>query len=257
MDNNIVKSDRIALLKSLEPNSVGMVIVDPPEAPSEVYTALEMGYDDADTPPLIEQLADYLAPLVTQTVRVLTPGGAAVVMGSPLMLSAWEIASGRKKDALRYSAEFVVLWRGSSVGRFHNERRTPRVESLHTNIRWYVKRGLHLSAPTREVDVPSDVVTCERVPVDERHAPTQRPVELFTYLVSLLTEPKALVVDPYCGTGSALVAAEIANRRWYGGDTDIRMVRLARKRLADIDSEEAELRRFFLWTPKRLVELYS
>lgn len=51
-------------------------------------------------------------------------------------------------------------------------------------------------------------------------------------LVRDYTREGDVVVDPCCGGGTTMAAAEILRRRWIGGDTDGRTATLARERLA-------------------------
>lgn len=48
--------------------------------------------------------------------------------------------------------------------------------------------------------------------------PTQKPVGLVSRIVGCCTEKGDLVVDPMCGSGTALVAAQGLGRRWWGCD---------------------------------------
>ena len=46
--------------------------------------------------------------------------------------------------------------------------------------------------------------------------PTQKPVKLLEYLISLFTDAGDVVIDPCAGSGSTLVAAENLGRKSYG-----------------------------------------
>ena len=46
--------------------------------------------------------------------------------------------------------------------------------------------------------------------------PTQKPVNLLRYLISIFTDPGDIVIDPVAGSGSTLVAANEINRKAYG-----------------------------------------
>jgi serine/threonine protein kinase len=48
--------------------------------------------------------------------------------------------------------------------------------------------------------------------------PTQEPVQLMQRIIKMSTDPGALVLDPFCGSGTTLVAAERLERKWIGGD---------------------------------------
>jgi site-specific DNA-methyltransferase (adenine-specific) len=63
--------------------------------------------------------------------------------------------------------------------------------------------------------------------------PTQKPTRVLESLIELTTLPGQLVVDPFCGSGSTLVAAKNLRRRYLGFDCDPLYVETTRQRLAD------------------------
>jgi site-specific DNA-methyltransferase (adenine-specific) len=50
--------------------------------------------------------------------------------------------------------------------------------------------------------------------------PTVKPVDLMRWLVRLVTPPGGVVLDPYCGSGTTLVAAAWEGRGYIGSDRD-------------------------------------
>jgi len=48
--------------------------------------------------------------------------------------------------------------------------------------------------------------------------PTQKPLALLDRIISVSSNPGDIVLDPFCGCGTALVAAQNLNRRWIGID---------------------------------------
>ena len=65
--------------------------------------------------------------------------------------------------------------------------------------------------------------------------PTQKPVQSLKPLISAFTKPGAVVLDPFCGSGSTLVAAKETGRRFIGIELDPDHHRTASTRLK-IDS---------------------
>lgn len=61
--------------------------------------------------------------------------------------------------------------------------------------------------------------------------PTQKPVKLMQALIELTTQPHQLVFDPFCGSGSTLVAARNVNRHFLGCDISNEHVATAKMRL--------------------------
>jgi site-specific DNA-methyltransferase (adenine-specific) len=60
----------------------------------------------------------------------------------------------------------------------------------------------------------------------------QKPIKLLRALIELTTQAGHVVLDPFCGSGSTLVAARNASRRYIGFDLDESFVRIAEERLA-------------------------
>jgi site-specific DNA-methyltransferase (adenine-specific) len=64
--------------------------------------------------------------------------------------------------------------------------------------------------------------------------PCVKTVEEMLFLVESLTTPGQIVLDPFCGTGSTLVAAQRLGRRWVGCDLNRNYCKIALWRL-DMD----------------------
>ena len=61
--------------------------------------------------------------------------------------------------------------------------------------------------------------------------PTQKPVEALAPLVRAFSQPGDLVLDPFCGSGSTLVAARTLRRSFLGMDLSAEHCDTARRRL--------------------------
>ncbi len=61
--------------------------------------------------------------------------------------------------------------------------------------------------------------------------PTQKPLRLLDRVIRMTTRPGDLVLDPFCGSGTTLVAALAAGRRALGVDVAPEAVELARRRV--------------------------
>jgi len=63
--------------------------------------------------------------------------------------------------------------------------------------------------------------------------PTQKPLALLERIIKASSNEGAIVLDPFCGCGTALVAAQKLNRRWIGIDITHLAIRVMSKRLKD------------------------
>lgn len=63
--------------------------------------------------------------------------------------------------------------------------------------------------------------------------PTQKPLALLERIIKASSNEGDIVLDPFCGCGTALVAAEKLGRRWVGVDISPSAVALTKRRLQD------------------------
>ena len=74
---------------------------------------------------------------------------------------------------------------------------------------------------------------------DNKH-PTVKPIALCRYLVRLVSMPTmGIVLDPFCGSGSILIAAKLEGQDFIGIDQEEEYVELSKKRLAECDRGSA------------------
>ena len=71
--------------------------------------------------------------------------------------------------------------------------------------------------------------------------PTQKPIILLERIIRLVTQEGDIVLDPFAGSGTTLVAAKILNRNFYGIDKTEDAVNLSRTRLKNIVKTESVL----------------
>jgi hypothetical protein len=64
--------------------------------------------------------------------------------------------------------------------------------------------------------------------------PTQKPLKLLERVIEISSKPNDIVLDAFCGCGTALVAAQNLGRQWIGIDISPTSCRVMAKRLRDI-----------------------
>ena len=92
--------------------------------------------------------------------------------------------------------------------------------------------------------------------------PTQKPLKLLERILEVSTNENDIVLDAFCGCGTALVAAQTLKRQWIGIDISPTACRVMAKRLRDVcglkESEPLwKIGRGFVvrdlpWTPEKL-----
>jgi len=70
--------------------------------------------------------------------------------------------------------------------------------------------------------------------------PTQKPVSLYQRIIEAASLPDELILDPFCGSGTTLVAAKNTNRRWIGIEHKSEVKEIIVQRMMGITKKEAE-----------------
>ena len=66
---------------------------------------------------------------------------------------------------------------------------------------------------------------------------TQKPLRLLRRIIEASSDPENLILDPFCGGGTAMVAAEELGRRWCGIDITHLAIGLVEDRLRELNAE--------------------
>jgi DNA modification methylase len=74
-------------------------------------------------------------------------------------------------------------------------------------------------------------------PTERLGYPTQKPLALLERIIQSSSNPGDVVLDPFCGCGTAVVAAQKLDRRWIGIDVTHLAISLMKNRLTDMFGE--------------------
>jgi site-specific DNA-methyltransferase (adenine-specific) len=75
------------------------------------------------------------------------------------------------------------------------------------------------------------------MPENTEH-PTQKPEKLLAKIILASTRARALILDPFAGSGTTLVTAKKLDRRFVGIELDEKYCLLAEKRLALAETDK-------------------
>lgn len=79
-----------------------------------------------------------------------------------------------------------------------------------------------------ETTLPSNVI---HNPSQSRKVghPAAFPIEIPTFFIKLMSDPRDTVYDPFCGSGTTLAAAKRLGRRWVGSEISPKFAAVARE----------------------------
>ena len=242
--NRIIKAGALETLMTFPDSSIGAVISDPPYFTGTSRDGGGFGKDPWEDISSVQAAGEWATAILEQIHRVTRRGGAVAIMCGVHASAAWMIAA--ENAGLVWMAEVVVLW---NTGK-------PRVKNfggLHTHILWFTRPGARHTWNSHRKAFYSNILVCQKIPIQHRVHISQKPIELTNFLVSLLTMRKDIVLDPFCGSGSTLVSAALAERRYIGIDKDANNVAHAKRRIAHAELEEENPIHF--WINNRLEEI--
>lgn len=96
-----------------------------------------------------------------------------------------------------------------------------------------MKRYLDEQEGTPVGDIWTDIRPIQSQSDERLGYPTQKPVALLERIIKASSNEGDLVLDPFCGCGTTIHAAEKLNRRWIGIDITHLAIGLIRRRLID------------------------
>jgi len=239
--NKIYCMDAIELLRRLDDNCVNMVLVDLP------YQETGNKWD------AIINLRSFF----DECRRILKEDGCIALTGTlrfgiKLIQSAedlykydwiWVKDNGTNAPNTPYQPfrvhEFVFIF---GKGRVTNGKRIPmKYNSQKTKGEPYKQKSGRVSENWKGglKNIVTDNPTGERHPLTIQYFcrdknklhPTQKPVELFKFLIKSYTDEGDLVVDCCAGSGTTAVACKETNRNFVCNDNDEKYVEIANKRL--------------------------
>lgn len=76
-----------------------------------------------------------------------------------------------------------------------------------------------------------NILKYKKLPTNYMLHPTQKPIDMLEYLIEKSTAPGEMVLDPFCGSASTLVAAKNLGRNYIGIELEEVWYRVAKERL--------------------------
>ena len=70
--------------------------------------------------------------------------------------------------------------------------------------------------------------------------PTQKPLSILTRIILASTKPNAWILDPFTGSSTTGIAANLLNRRFVGIDLEVEYLKLSKRRKAEIGNPKVQ-----------------
>lgn len=103
-----------------------------------------------------------------------------------------------------------------------------------------IKNYLHEGKGVITDNVWTDIEVLNSQSNERLGYPTQKPLALLERIIQASSNPGDLVLDPFCGCGTTVAAAQKLGRQWVGIDVTHLSIALMRQRLDDMFGDTAE-----------------
>jgi site-specific DNA-methyltransferase (adenine-specific) len=227
------QADCLDVMRTLKSESVDLAFADPPFNLGKKYSS---NIDDAKAE---HKYLEWCQLWLDEMVRLLKPGGSLFLWNLPkwnLSLGAYlsetmtfrhwitvDIKYSLPIPSRLYPSHYALLYfvKGRKPAIFHPDRLpVPCCRHCGGELRDYGgykdkmnPKGVNLS------DVWTDIPPVRHAKYKKRAA-NGLALKLMDRIVTMASDPGSLVLDPFGGSGTTYIAAELTGRRWVGAELD-------------------------------------
>jgi len=204
--NTVLQGDCVEVMRQLPSCSVDFVLTDPP------YLAHYRSRDGRTV--ANDGNAAWLKPAFAEVFRVLRRDAFCV------SFYGWHQAD-----------KFIAAWREAGFRLAGHLTFTKRYASTERYLQYYHENAYLLAKgnPPQPTQRIPDVLEW-KYSGNKLH-PTQKPLCVLTPLIQSFSRPGDVVLDPFCGSGSTLLAAKLQGRQFIGVELDPRYSNIAANRV--------------------------
>jgi len=237
--NRIIQGDALTVLKNLPDNIVDVGVTSPPYNKGENkkgWLVKNVKYAGATDRLPEEKYQENQIAVLNEIFRITKPGGSFFYNHK----LRWEKGIMlHPMDWLRKTKWIIrqeIIWDRMIAANI----RGWRFWQIEERIYWlYKPKGKHLIG--EELKPKHALLTSiwRFPPEKENPHPAPFPIELPTRVIySIMDERHGIVIDPYCGSGTTLVAAKILKHDFIGIEISAEYINFAEERLRNLKQEE-------------------
>lgn len=224
-ENQVIEGDSISILPQIPNDFANLIIVDPP-----YYTACQQLW-----PERFKTMAEYLIwyeKWLSELDRILVDNGSLYVFVPPL-----EFAEVHLLIKKFFKQNAVISWVKRNVMIRQPTARTyfPKTEFVGFYTRYNEKKYTWNSIAKvfglqKACNFALNPTIHRRVGEGVNH-PTQKPLKLCAKFVHASSNVGDVVLDPFCGSGTTLLAAKLLDRKFLGIELNPEYSKLSRRRV--------------------------
>ena len=249
--NKIFNGDSIEIMREMPDNSVDLIFADPPynlQLNDNIYrpdySDVDSVREDWDKFENYKSYDAFTSNWLKECKRLLKPSGTIWVIGSYHNI----FRVGYIMQNMEFWTLNDIIWtKTNPMPHFRGRRFT----NAHETIIWAAKDKKSrykfnydaMKSLNDDIQMRSDwhIPICngkERLRDNDgtKLHPTQKPEALIYRIIVSSSDPNAIVLDPFSGSGTTAAVCKKLGRRWIGIERNKDYVRIAEQRLEEIDN---------------------
>ncbi len=225
----IIHGDCLEVMKGIPDGAIDMIFADPPYGHANHVDDLNARLNDyrgIEGKPIAndsgEDFRRVLDGMLIEAARILNRDCCCCCCcggGGPSPTFAWIAA---RMDSGGLDFFHSVIWDKINPGLGWRYRRQ------HEMIMVAHRTGGKLLWGNDAIAIPNVI---RLSPPRERQHPNEKPISLVTQFIEAHTVPSQIILDPFCGSGTTLVAAKMLGRRYIGIDIEKKYCDIAEERI--------------------------
>lgn len=254
--NTILQGDSLVLMREIPDKSIDLILTDPPYAILS-KTNVNAKWDNAID--LRKMWAQYNR-IIKDNGAILIFGqglfGAKLMMSNPKMFR-YDIIWDKNRKSNFLNARKMLMRQHEQIFVFYKKLPTYNPQMIkcaphqRNHVRGSLRNGITNNCYGKFEAAPA-TISDEKYPgtilqFPKGHSkedwlhPTAKPIPLLAYLIRTYSNEGDIVLDPFAGSGSTLIAAIEEKRDWIGMEIDEKFYNIAKKR---IENEKIQPRLF-------------
>ena len=219
-NNTIINTDALVALRQLPNESIDCVVTDCPYLIAHRSTSLLSGILQAEavrSGKMFEHNDIKFSEWLPEVYRVLKKGTHCYIMINSRNIKELQ----QEAEKAGFVFQNLLVWNKSNSGGTPNKYYMQKCEFILMLSKRPARNINDMGTPNL-LSVPNIIGKGE-----EGHHPTEKPIELLKVMIRNSTNVGDIVLDPFAGSGSTLVAAKQLERQYIGYEIDEKYYKLA------------------------------
>ncbi|WP_420780585.1 DNA-methyltransferase [Streptococcus canis] len=237
----LFNDDCVEILSTLEGDSVDLILTDPPynlgvfmkNRDTNLHKMRDnffgaAGWDDME----YEEWLDSMDKFFEQAARIMKSGGSMIMFMSLIKI----------ETIIQLATKYGFYYKTTGV--WHKTNPMPRNMNLHfvnsTEAWIYFTYKTRTGTFNNEGKLYHDFIETSLVTKNEKtfgKHPTQKPIQLISHFVELLSNKGDLIVDPFMGSGTTGVVSKSLGRDFIGIELDEVYFNIASQRIEELNND--------------------